>query len=501
MAIDLDDLGERIATHAANLDAATHTLLTDLRVFDHGGGWHKQGARSCAHWLSWRLGWNLGTAREHVRVALKLAELPQVDDALRRGAISYCKVRAITRVATPANEAALLTDAEFSTGAQLERICRKYAAVLAAEKSPDQVYDRDRRYVRRVDLDDGMVKLEAVLHPEEAALVWTALEAIGRSRSIVPAAGAADASVDTKPPVEVGPDHEGAAVTTANMTGNTDDRSLVSADSDLEQDRDNDARDANDIDDDTYERERAARAAADRALMASARATRTWVPFHRADALVAMAQALLRGDRVERTPIELVVTVTAEALANSASAVLPLGIAADGSCVSAETARRLACDCGVVQVREDAQGAALSVGRKTRTIPSSIKRALLQRDSCCRFPGCTNRLFVEAHHIEHWADGGETSLENLVVLCTHHHRFLHEYGYRVQLDAQRQPTFFDARGRAVPNTGPRPVLDVPGMRTIEHDNRALGVSAETNQPRWDGRPVDYDLVVEDLLRF
>ncbi len=130
MSVDLDDLGERIATHAAHLDAATHTLLTDLREFDVAGGWYKQGARSCADWLSWRVGWNMGTAREHLRVARRLAELPLIDDALRRGAISYVKVRAITRVATSANEATLLTDAQYSTGSQLERICRKYAAVV-----------------------------------------------------------------------------------------------------------------------------------------------------------------------------------------------------------------------------------------------------------------------------------------------------------------------------------------------------------------------------------
>ena len=135
MSVDLDDLGERIATHAAHLDAATHTLLTDLREFDSAGGWYKQGAHSCAEWLSWRVGWNMGTAREHLRVARRLAELPLIDDALRRGAISYVKVRAITRVATSANEATLLTDAQYSTGSQLERICRKYAAWFARPRN------------------------------------------------------------------------------------------------------------------------------------------------------------------------------------------------------------------------------------------------------------------------------------------------------------------------------------------------------------------------------
>jgi hypothetical protein len=91
---------------------------------------------------------------------------------------------------------------------------------------------------------------------------------------------------------------------------------------------------------------------------------------------------------------------------------------ADGTCVSAETARRLSCDCGVVEIVEDEHGAPLSVGRKRRTIPGSMKRALLQRDRTCRFPGCANRLYLEAHHVVHWADGGDTSLRNMVAACS-----------------------------------------------------------------------------------
>jgi len=125
----------------------------------------------------------MGTAREHLRVARRLAELPLIDDALRRGAISYVKVRANTRVATSANEATLLTDAQYSTGSQLERICRKYAAVVRASKEPDEAYDRDRRYLRRFDLDDGMVKIDGIFHPEEAAVIWAALEAVARART------------------------------------------------------------------------------------------------------------------------------------------------------------------------------------------------------------------------------------------------------------------------------------------------------------------------------
>jgi hypothetical protein len=172
---ELDQLGERIAELAAHLDAAMHRLLTDLRDFDQRGGWHLQGTMSCAHWLSWRVGWTLGTARDRVRVAGKLGELPTIDDALRRGEVSYSKVRAITRVATPANETMLLELARLMTASHLEKTCRKYALVQRHGQESKPWDDEQRRYVRRRDTEDGMVKIEAVLHPEEAEMVWAML--------------------------------------------------------------------------------------------------------------------------------------------------------------------------------------------------------------------------------------------------------------------------------------------------------------------------------------
>jgi hypothetical protein len=103
---------------------------------------------------------------------------------------------------------------------------------------------------------------------------------------------------------------------------------------------------------------------------------------------------------------------------------------ADGTPIAAETARRLACDAAIVPLLERA-GRPLSVGRKTRSIPPSLRRALQSRDRGCRFPGCISSCSVDAHHIEHWANGGATSLDNLVQLCRHHHRLLHEGGYSV----------------------------------------------------------------------
>jgi len=227
---------------------------------------------------------------------------------------------------------------------------------------------------------------------------------------------------------------------------------------------------------------------------------RTRPAFDRADALLAIAQQVLRGSSPDRSPTELVVTISAETLFQPLSAPDPIGAIADGTCVSAETARRLACDCGVVYMAEDDAGSVLSVGRKTRSIPVSIKRALLRRDRTCRFPGCDNRLFLEGHHIEHWVNGGETSLENLVGMCSFHHRFVHEYGYQVHTDGAGQPVFLDPHGRAVRDVPPRPAPPDLGWPAIEVANEPLGITPRTGECLWDGRLVDYGSAIDELVR-
>src|SRR5688572_6955885 len=127
-------LAEEIARMSAHLDAAMHRLLGCIRRFDESGEWAKQGLVSCAHWLSWRTGLDPGTSREKVRVARALGALPRIDDALRRGVLSYAKVRAVTRVATPENEERLLAIALETTGAQLEEVCRRFRRVLELEE-------------------------------------------------------------------------------------------------------------------------------------------------------------------------------------------------------------------------------------------------------------------------------------------------------------------------------------------------------------------------------
>jgi hypothetical protein len=168
----VEQLGELIADVAAGIHASTYRLLVLLRQFDERSGWNN-GFLSCAHWLSWRTGIAPGAAREKVRVARALAELPLLSGALQRGEISYAKVRAITRIATPATEERLFAIALHGTAAQVERLVRAWRWVDRRED--------DRKHLWRsascvVD-DDGMVVLRARLTAEQGAVVQRALEA------------------------------------------------------------------------------------------------------------------------------------------------------------------------------------------------------------------------------------------------------------------------------------------------------------------------------------
>jgi hypothetical protein len=120
----------------------------------------------------------------------------------------------------------------------------------------------------------------------------------------------------------------------------------------------------------------------------------------------------------------------------------------------------------------------LDVGRRTRTVPPAVRRALEARDRGCRFPGCGLR-FTDAHHIEHWADGGETRLENLVLLCRRHHRLVHEDGYRICKDAEGTVVFFPPTGTAFGDAAPPPELAADPVRELVRRNRERGAA-----PNW-----------------
>ena len=146
------------------------------------------------------------------------------------------------------------------------------------------------------------------------------------------------------------------------------------------------------------------------------------------------------------------------------------------------------------------KGEPLNVGRKTRSIPPTIRRALKRRDGGCRFPGCTCTRFVDAHHIQHWADGGATSMNNLVLLCRRHHRLVHEEGFRLNRGADGAFNFTLPDGTIIP---PGPDTRFRGNVVAQQiKNRELGldITAETSVPAWCGEKMDNGLAVLGLLQ-
>jgi hypothetical protein len=173
---ELDRLGDEIAELSAHVDAATARLLDLIREFDARGGWN-HGFRSCADWLSWRVGLDLGAARERVRVARALGELPRLAQALARGELSYSKVRALTRVATPETEERLLAVGRAGTAEHVERIVRGWRRVDRQAEARETARQHAGRALHVYQDEDGMVRVRGRLEPEVGALLIRALDA------------------------------------------------------------------------------------------------------------------------------------------------------------------------------------------------------------------------------------------------------------------------------------------------------------------------------------
>ena len=151
----------------------------------------------------------------------------------------------------------------------------------------------------------------------------------------------------------------------------------------------------------------------------------------------------------------------------------------------------------LMMVAVDTKGQPLDVGRKTRAIPSAIRRALALRDRGCRFPGCTHTRHVDAHHIEHWFHGGKTKLDNLVSLCSQHHRGLHEGGYTIEVAHDGELVFLNSKGHVINAVPPVQSISSEPIAMLDARNRAIGVhiDARTGLTCWDGRRPDFDACV------
>jgi hypothetical protein len=509
--IAIDRLGEEITELAAHIHAATCRWLELVAEFDRRTGWSR-GCRSCAEFLSWRCAIAPGAAREHVRVARRLEELPLIRAAFREGRLRYSKVRALTRVGNVEHEEGLLGLARHSTAAQLERMVRAYRGVVATEHAAAA---RPSRYVTWEHGDDGSLCLRACLPAEEGAIVLAALDAAveqqraesTRRREARVLTAAADVSAETRgagghpaggPGEDVSAETHWAGGRSAGGPGEdvsaetrgAGRRAVVAA-----------------CDDVSAETRGPGRLAAEAACVDVSAETHPSVEEcveaqptlseRRADALVLMADTMLAGPAIGRNGgdrYQVVVHVDTATLSSSAAGDGRSELA-DGTPLAGETARRLACDAAIVPLVER-DGRPLSVGRKTRTVPPALRRALASRDRGCRFPGCTSRCSVDAHHIEHWARGGLTSLDNLVQLCRFHHRLLHEGGFSVE---RAGPDFVFRRpdGRRL-SPVPRPSRGHPAQ--LKEVNRRRGPIRADACVTDSYSPMDLGLCVDAMLR-
>ena len=553
---ELELLGNQIAELSARIDAATYELLCHLHEFDLRHGW--EGWRSCAHWLNWRTGLDLGAAREKLRVATALADLNHVSAAMARGQLSYSKVRALTRVASPATEAPLLAVALCATAAQVERLVRAWRQVdRDAQPDAAQVLLASRTLSMQVD-EGGMVVLRGRLPPEVGAVLLRAVEAaleqapasadggeptIAQRRADAlglvaesALAGGLDPgnpadrfqvtvhvqadALPARDPAEAG-SRVAAETREVNLTPSEPGalaRNLVAAHAAMEQ-RGGLGADGELVPGVAAESARSPRGTsghesrsvdtAGRLPLCEESAPCPSDATDREDRHEGIArrpslseQATIAAPHVSAETFEIneaaFERVDPETDLDAGQAVIEQ---AGGLHLSKEAARRVACDAGIVVLHHAAGGEVLDVGRRSRTVPSAMRRALLSRDrGQCQFPGCESR-HCDAHHVEHWADGGETRLQNLVLACRFHHRALHEGGFRVVPgDADGQFRFLRPDGTPLP--AEPPVACWEGAPLAPTDARlaaaGIGIGPHTATPEWYGESMNLTAALDVL---
>ncbi|HVF19933.1 MAG TPA: HNH endonuclease signature motif containing protein [Mycobacteriales bacterium] len=405
-------VAEEIATWAGRVAAGEARLLALLVEFDRREGWARQGCVSLAQWMSLHLGLAPNPARERARVARALVGLPLTIAAMGRGELSYSQVRAISRVAVPADEADWIGIARCATGAQLERLVRGVRRQRnLQEDTADPGFARWKmRSQIRYD-DDGTMLITVKVPAEQGAVVLAALDAareeIDRERDAAAAACGEDVSAETGSP----------------QPG----RSAREEDTDP-----------------------TVRASIAEGLV-------------RIAATTLAAGALDRPDAARRAQRRL--TTLVDPLSGWARL-------ADGEFLPPASAPPLPEELRAhLRPLVAADLTRFDLGRSTRVVSPALRTLLGQLDGeCCRFPGCIRTRKLHGHHVEFWSNGGPTDLSNLVLVCSRHHTIVHAQGFQLTLRPDRTLTVRTADGVPVihhANLAPQPAesLDPHGLIT------------------------------------
>jgi hypothetical protein len=443
----LAQLEAEICELAGHIAAATCRWLLLVAEFDRRDGWAVDGVLSMSHWLSWRCGLGLVTAREHVRVARALVNLPSIRDAFMMGRLSYSKVRALIRVATLSNENVLLYVAQHATGAQVERVVSAYRRTSRLQEEQESPHDHFLRWEYD---EDGCVVGQFRLPPMGGATLVKALEA---SRDGLHAVTAEAGDVES---ALIGP-HDSAESSYPQVETGQDPSDGVASELPIRRSRE--------------ERDRTSGVLG-------------------ADALVRMAERALDAfvggaDSNERHLVLVHVdipTLRTEQADDDSLCELNSGWAINPTLV-----RMLTCDGSVVRTIVDADGKVLDIGRKNRVVSKRLDRALKCRDRHCRFPGCTNAVY-SWHHVKHWADDGPTDKSNLIGLCKAHHHAIHEQHFKVITAGDEVFRFYRPDMTAIPDVPAAP--DVWGG--LEEQQTHLAIDGDTVGGIWQGDELDLD---------
>ena len=444
---DPAELRRAVTDMAGHINHADWRFIKLIAEMDRTRGWDERGYCNLGNWLDHRCGLGPCAARERIRIGRALARLPRIDAAFRDGILSYSKVRAITRVATRDNEAMLLAIAGRSSAAQLESLVRTHERIGTPDG--ERICSEQRRGLSW-HYEDGMLVVTAAVPAERGALVINALQKVVDARMDereayfqVPLAGVRDPDADpadanlegaelVAEPTEPVADEQtnGSGLVAAAADGQhrngavvadpvADDAADVSAETECAT-GDVDGDPSAEVDD----------------LLASLVFDFSNTRQRYADALVDVAEHYLASDSGHRQRragkrYEVVLTVDRNQLAKKPSEGARYSVDPDWG-IDEEDARQIACDADITEFIQDAEGNLLNYERRRRIVPARLLRALKLRDrSRCRFPGCPHQRYVEAHHVRHWIDGGETCLENLVLLCSAHHRLLHHGAFHI----------------------------------------------------------------------
>lgn len=382
-ALSDDDLGNRLVGYAGQLAALTARFLELLAEFDTRSAWSGAGILSCAHWLSWRTGMTLRTAQDHVRVSRALTELPLIQAAFGKGELTYSKVRAITRVATPEREPELLNVATSATAEQVERVVRAIRKVERNKPDPEPPIESSGRWKWNYDGSLSVtLRLSAL---DGAAFLAGAVRAeYERTRT----EGDPDVPQNVAEQACVGPDapkphrdlwrHVPSNIAPAVLT------------------------------------------------MADTARTTIHMPHIAPGAEVIIHSHLACADSTGPVP-------------------LPDPHLDNGPALTDAETEEAQC-CATVSTAVEKGGIRLRWGRERRYPTRRLVQYITQRDRTCRHPGCGRTRYLHIHHVKPWSRNGETDPDNLILLCSTHHRALHRGAFAITAHGNEKFSFHETDG-------------------------------------------------------